>query len=141
MDLEKCTSCGECITVCPISIYDDYNEGLSDRKAIYKQYPQAIPGAFAIEKKGTAPCRATCPAHVSVQGYIALIGQGKYSEALALFKKDHPFPGVCGRVCHHPCEGACTRTDVDQSLAIMHLHRFLACLLYTSDAADDLQPV
>ena len=126
MDLEKCTSCGECITVCPISIYDDYNEGLSDRKAIYKQYPQAIPGAFAIEKKGTAPCRATCPAHVSVQGYIALIGQGKYSEALALFKKDHPFPGVCGRVCHHPCEGACTRTDVDQSLAIMHLHRFLA---------------
>jgi len=126
VDLDKCTSCGECINVCPISINDDYNEGLSDRKAIYKQYPQAIPGAFAIEKKGTAPCRATCPAHVSVQGYIALIAQGKYSEALALFKKDHPFPGVCGRVCHHPCEGACTRTDVDQSLAIMHLHRFLA---------------
>jgi len=126
VDLAKCTSCGECIKVCPISISDDYNEGLSDRKAIYKQYAQSIPGAFAIEKKGTAPCRATCPAHVSVQGYIALIGQGKYEEALALFKKDHPFPGVCGRVCHHPCEGECSRTDVDQPLAIMHLHRFLS---------------
>ncbi len=126
MDLDKCTSCGECIKVCPISISDDYNEGLSDRKAIYKQYAQSIPGAFAIEKKGTAPCRATCPAHVSVQGYIALIGQRKYEEALALFKKDHPFPGVCGRVCHHPCEGECSRTDVDQPLAIMHLHRFLS---------------
>ena len=134
MDLAKCTSCGECIKVCPISISDDYNEGLSDRKAIYKRYPQAIPGAFAIEKKGTAPCRATCPAHVSVQGYIALIGQGKYSEALALFKEDHPFPGVCGRVCHHPCEGECSRTDVDQPLAIMHLHRFLSDRDISSDS-------
>jgi len=126
VDLAKCTSCGECIKVCPISISDNYNEGLSDRTAIYKQYAQAIPGAFAIEKKGVAPCRATCPAHVSVQGYIALIGQGKYEEALALFKKDHPFPGVCGRVCHHPCEGECSRTDLDQPLAIMHLHRYLS---------------
>ncbi len=126
VDLAKCTSCGECTKVCPISIPNDYDEGLSEKKAIYKRYAQAIPGAFAIEKKGTAPCRATCPAHVSVQGYIALINQGKYSEALELFKKDHPFPGVCGRVCHHPCEGECTRSDVDQPLAIMHLHRFLS---------------
>ncbi|MCP3952898.1 MAG: FAD-dependent oxidoreductase, partial [Desulfobacterales bacterium] len=51
---------------------------------------------------------------------------GKYREALELFKKDHPFPGVCGRVCHHPCEGACTRNDVDQPLAIQYMHRFLA---------------
>ena len=96
------------------------------RKAIYKQYPQAIPGAFAISKRGTAPCKATCPAHVSIQGYIALINEGKYQEALKLFKQDHPFPGVCGRVCHHPCEGICTRNDVDQPLAIRELHRFLA---------------
>ncbi len=126
MDLDKCTSCGECAKVCPISVSDKYNEGLSDRKAIFKQYAQSIPGAFAIAKKGTAPCRATCPAHVSVQGYIALINEGKYREALELFKKDHPFPGVCGRVCHHPCEGVCTRNDVEQPLAIQYLHRFLA---------------
>jgi len=63
---------------------------------------------------------------VSVQGFIALIQQGKYHEALALFKQDHPFPGVCGRVCHHPCEGVCTRNQVDDTLSIQYLHRFLA---------------
>ncbi|MEJ2223360.1 MAG: FAD-dependent oxidoreductase, partial [Desulfobacterales bacterium] len=63
---------------------------------------------------------------MSVQGFIALMNEGKYREALELFKKDHPFPGICGRVCHHPCEEVCTRTDVEQPLAIQHLHRFLA---------------
>ena len=125
VDISKCTSCGDCIKVCPVALPNEYNEGLSVRKAIHKRYDQAIPGAFAISKRGTAPCRATCPAHVSVQGYIALINEGKYREALELFKKDHPFPGVCGRVCHHPCEEACTRYDVEDSLAIQYLHRFL----------------
>jgi heterodisulfide reductase subunit A-like polyferredoxin len=63
---------------------------------------------------------------VSIQGYIALINEGNYRDALTLFKKDHPFPGICGRVCHHPCEEICTRNDVDQPLAIRELHRFLA---------------
>ncbi len=126
VDLDKCTSCGECAKVCPIEVSSEYDEGLSKRRAAYKKYAQAIPGGYAITKRGTAPCRATCPAHVSVQGYIALITAGKYREAVELFKKDHPFPGVCGRVCHHPCEGACTRTEVDEPLAIMNLHRFLA---------------
>ena len=126
VDLAKCTSCGECAKVCPITLPNEYDEGLSERKAVYKKYPQAIPGAFGIEKRGTAPCKATCPAHVSIQGYIALINEGKYQEALELFKKDHPFPGACGRVCHHPCEEICTRSDVDEPLAIRELHRFLA---------------
>jgi heterodisulfide reductase subunit A2 len=126
VDLSKCTSCGDCAKVCPIELSNDYDEGLSTQKAIYKQYAQAIPGAFAIHKRGTAPCKATCPAHVSIQGYIALINAGKYREALELFKQDHPFPGVCGRVCHHPCEEICTRNDLDQPLAIRELHRFLA---------------
>jgi len=54
------------------------------------------------------------------------MNEGKYREALELFKKDHPFPGICGRVCHHPCEEVCTRSEVEQPLAIQHLHRFLA---------------
>jgi len=126
VDLAKCTSCGECTKVCPISLPNEYDEDLSERKAIFKQYPQAIPGAFGISKRSTAPCKATCPAHVSIQGYIALINEGKYREALELFKEDHPFPGICGRVCHHPCEEICTRSDVDQPLAIRELHRYLA---------------
>ena len=66
MDLSKCTSCGECAKVCPIEIPNEQDRGLSTRKAVYKKYPQAIPGAFAISKRGTAPCKATCPAHVSI---------------------------------------------------------------------------
>jgi len=124
--LDKCTSCGECAKVCPIEVPNMFDEGLQDRKAAFKLYPQGMPSAFTIDKRGTAPCKATCPAHVSVQGYIALIKQGKYREALDLFREEHPFPGVCGRVCHHPCEQACTRNDVDQPLAIRELHRFLS---------------
>ena len=126
VDKSKCTACGECAKACPIEVSNLFDMGLRNRKAAYKFYPQAMPSAFAIEKRGTAPCKATCPAHVSVQGFIALINQNKYREALALFKEAHPFPGICGRVCHHPCEGICTRGDVDQSIAIQTLHRFLA---------------
>ena len=126
VDLLKCTSCGECATVCPVEVSSEHNQGLANRKAVFKQYEQAIPGAYGISKRGTAPCKATCPAHVSIQGFIALMQQGKYAEALKLFKQEHPFPGSCGRVCHHPCESACTRGDADEALAIQYLHRFLA---------------
>ena len=126
VDLKKCTACGECAKACPIETPNLFDEGLRERKAAYKLYPQGMPSAYAIEKRTTAPCKATCPAHVSIQGYIALINDGRYAEALRLFKQDHPFPGICGRVCHHPCEGVCTRGDHDQPLAIRELHRFLA---------------
>src|SRR5512136_1005935 len=57
IDTSKCTGCGECATVCPVSLPDLYEEGLETRRAAYRLYPQAVPAAFAIEKKGTAPCR------------------------------------------------------------------------------------
>ena len=133
IDLSKCTSCGECFKVCPIDIDDEYNESLSTTKAIHKQYAQAMPGAYVISKRGTAPCKATCPAHVSVQGFIALTREGKYREALELFKEAHPFPAICGRVCHHPCEEICTRGDADESVGIQHIHRFLADYDFSQD--------
>ena len=133
IDMTKCTACGECEKVCPINIPSQFDQGLCDRKAAYKLYPQAMPGAFAIEKRGTAPCKATCPAHVSVQGFIALINQGKYREALEVFKEEHPFPGICGRICHHPCEDICTRGDLDEPLAIQYLHWFLADMDLSSE--------
>ena len=126
VDPSKCTACGDCSKVCPIDLPNSFDQDMRNRKAAYQLYPQAMPGAYAIEKRGTAPCKATCPAHVSIQGYIALINQGKYREGLALFKEAHPFPGICGRVCYHPCEGICTRGDVDEPLSIQYLHRFLA---------------
>ena len=133
VDLEKCTSCGECTKVCPVDFPSEHNLGLNTRKAIFKLYEQAIPGAYGISKRSTAPCKATCPAHVSIQGFVALINEGKYREALKLFKDEHPFPGSCGRVCHHPCESECTRGDVEEAVAIQHLHRFLADSDFASD--------
>ncbi|MCP4745226.1 MAG: FAD-dependent oxidoreductase [Desulfobacteraceae bacterium] len=126
IDQDKCTACGECAKVCPIEIPNRFDQALCKKKAAYKLYPQAMPGAYAIEKKGTAPCKSACPAHVSVQGWIALMNQDRYEEAIALFKNEHPFPGVCGRVCHHPCEQGCTRQKLEAPLAIQYLHRNLA---------------
>ena len=129
-----CTGCAECVNVCPITRPSEWDEGLGTRKAIYRSFPQAVPITYVIDKLGTSPCKATCPAHVSIQGYTALINQGKYGEALRLFKDAHPFPATCGRVCHHPCEGQCTRGDLDQPISIQHLHRFLADLDLESDS-------
>jgi len=125
VDLERCVGCGDCEAVCPVSLPDIYNEQLTARKAIYKLYPQAVPNAYAIEKLGVAPCRHACPADQRAQGYIALIAQGRYREAFRVIKEDNPFPSVCGRTCHHPCEGHCTRALIDEAVSIMALKRFV----------------
>jgi heterodisulfide reductase subunit A-like polyferredoxin len=125
IDIDKCVGCGDCATVCPVSLLDPYEEGLKERKAAYRLYAQAVPAAYAIEKTGVAPCRDGCPASQRAQGYIALIAEGRYKEALRVIKEDNPFPSVCGRTCHHPCEGACSRSLVDQAVNIMGLKRFV----------------
>ena len=75
--------------VCPVFLPDEYNQDLAARKAVFKKYAQAIPGAFSITKRGVSPCRAACPAHISVQGYVALAGQRRYREALELIKEEY----------------------------------------------------
>jgi heterodisulfide reductase subunit A-like polyferredoxin len=124
VDAEKCTGCGECIEVCPVTAPREFDMGLGVRKAIYRPFPQAVPNIFVIDKKGIPPCRAACPAGVNAQGYIALITQGKFNEALELIRRDIPFPGVCGRICYHPCEAECERGKVDEAVAINALKRF-----------------
>ena len=61
IDPGKCTACGDCAEVCPVSVPSDYDQGLADRKATFKKYAQAIPGAFSIQKADKAPCRTACP--------------------------------------------------------------------------------
>ena len=121
-----CTGCGECTTVCPVCLPSEWDEGLADRKAIYRAFPQAVPITFTIDKKDRAPCTTTCPAGINVQGYVQLIGQGKYREAVELILKRLPLPGVLGRVCPHPCESQCRRREVDAAIAIRDLKRFAA---------------
>jgi len=73
-----------------------------------------------------APCQHTCPVGLDVPGYVAFIKEGKFEEAYRLIKQRNPFPSICGRVCHHPCEGKCRRGQVDEAIAIRHLKRFAA---------------
>src|SRR5512147_1546744 len=130
IDLEKCVGCGDCSKVCPILIPDTFNEGLSKRRAAYKLYPQAVPNAYAIEKRGIAACRDACPTGQRAQGYIALIREGRYQDAMRVIKEDNPFPGICGRICNHRCEEACNRNLVDEPISIASLKRFVADQVY-----------
>ena len=128
-----CTGCGECAAVCPVSMPSEWDEGLTMRKAAYRPFPQAVPITFCIDKKDRAPCVLTCPAGINVQGYVQLIGQGKYKEAVDLIMERLPLPGVLGRVCPHPCESQCRRMEVDQAVAIRDLKRFAADQVETSE--------
>ena len=124
VDPEKCNACGDCEAICPVQLPDGFNEGLGPRKIIHKLYPQTIPNFYTIDKGSLPPCRLTCPAGVNVQGYVALVAQKKYKEAVALIKQRHPLPSVCGRVCHHPCEFECNRRELDEGVAVNALKRF-----------------
>lgn len=73
-----------------------------------------------------SPCNEGCPAGQDIEGAMVLIGKGKFVEAWELFKEENPLPGVCGRVCYHPCETACNRGQFDEAISINALERFMA---------------
>ncbi len=137
IDLDKCNACGDCIEVCPVSVPDEFDEELGTRTAIFKRYPQAIPGAMAISKLERPPCVLTCPAQVNCQGYVALVGAGRFAEAYELIRENNPFPGVCGRVCHHPCEQQCNRAEIDEPVAVNNLKRFVVDWVWERRAEGD----
>jgi heterodisulfide reductase subunit A len=126
IDVKECNGCSDCEKVCPVTVPSEFNMKLGTRKAAYRPFPQAVPSAFVIEKLGKSPCSATCPAGVNAHGYVALISQGKFKEAMEVLRRTMPFAGVCGRVCTHPCEAECERGKVDQPIAIRALKRFMA---------------
>jgi heterodisulfide reductase subunit A len=126
IDWSKCTGCNECAKVCPVELNSEFNENMGRRKAIYIPFPQAIPNKYTIDKRGYPPCRFACPAGVNAQGYVALISQGKFKEALEVVRRTMPFAGVLGRVCTHPCELDCERGKFDESISIRALKRFVA---------------
>ena len=124
VDGRICNDCGDCVEVCPVDIKDRFNRYLATRKAIAKHSVQAIPNVPEIRKLGHAPCKIACPANINVQGYIQLIKKKEYVKAVKLIRERNPLAAICGRVCTHPCEAACTRSRLDSAVAIRQLKRF-----------------
>jgi len=126
IDENLCTGCGQCADVCPIEKINPFDNGISLRKAAYRNSPHAVPGSFTIQKSGMAPCRDACPTDQRAMGYITLVRQKRYADAYWAIRRENPFPSVCGRVCNHPCEQACSRGVVDDHVNIMGIKRFVA---------------
>ena len=140
VDKDKCVACGQCVEncqlnavrlgqkLCPRPANEERPEETA-RNTLWssKRYnPDFRSNRTDVMPEGTAPCKAACPAHVPVQGYIKLAAQGRYGEALELIKKEIPFPAVCGRICNKKCEEACTRGEMDAPVAIDEIKKFIA---------------
>jgi heterodisulfide reductase subunit A2 len=121
---DKCTSCGECLKVCPVQVPNWFDEFRSKRTAIHKDFPQAVPNTYVIDKQEKPPCKESCPIGQEAAGYVALLREGKFAEAIRLIRSKNALPVVCGRVCYHPCETECNRGFVDKPISIQHLKRF-----------------
>lgn len=138
---ENCVACGQCVENCPTNALK-LGQKLCSAKPLpttptFKSAHSHVLHARDwnvdyrenrqnVTENGTAPCKAACPAHIAVQGYIKLASQGRYLEALELIKKENPFPAVCGRICPRGCETACMRGEIDQPLAIDEIKKFIA---------------
>lgn len=139
---ENCVACGRCVEVCPAGAVK-LGQKLCTKDGPVSYPKHELPDAvkWGPEKwdedyrdnnrincydTGTAPCKTACPAHIAVQGYLKMAAQGRYRDALALIKKENPFPAVCGRICNRRCEDACTRGTVDQAIAIDEVKKFIA---------------
>lgn len=92
----------------------------------YKPSSRAVSEGLFKKREGDPPCRLACPSGVNASAYVGLIAQGKFSQALDIIRQAMPFPGVCGRVCHHPCEEECNRGDYDKPVSIAALKRAAA---------------
>jgi DNA-binding Lrp family transcriptional regulator len=141
VDKDRCVACGQCVENCQMNAVrlgrklcavTPESEDAPDSRPSEKFWGEKDYNAdyrtdrTDVAAAGTAPCKAECPAHVPVQGYIKLVAQGRYTEALELIKKYNPFPAVCGRICNKACEDACTRGDIDDPVAIDDIKKFIA---------------
>lgn len=139
---ENCVACSRCVEYCPAGAVK-LGQKLCTKDGPIEYPKHELPDAvkWGPEKwdedyrdnnrincydTGTAPCKTACPAHIAVQGYLKKAAQGKYREALALIKKENPFPAVCGHICNRRCEDACTRGTIDQAVAIDEVKKFIA---------------
>lgn len=126
VDTALCTGCSDCQTACTVAVPDQFNADLVPRRAAYIPFPQAVPKKAVIERAGTSPCIDSCPAGIKAHGYVSLIRSGKYEEAFQLVLDATPLVGTLGRACYAPCETECTRGDLEGTIPIRRLKRFIA---------------
>jgi NADPH-dependent glutamate synthase beta subunit-like oxidoreductase/Pyruvate/2-oxoacid:ferredoxin oxidoreductase delta subunit len=119
VDPDRCTACGRCKEVCPVQMFEGNGPVLFNGRG-------SLPGRTVIQKRPQPLCQAHCPLGVNAQAYIALARTGRYLEALEVIRRDNVLPGICGRVCTHPCEDSCRRKELDEPIAIRDIKRFLA---------------
>ncbi|MBN1191574.1 MAG: FAD-dependent oxidoreductase [Dehalococcoidales bacterium] len=123
-----CTGCGKCEEVCSVKVQTRINGHKVVHSAIHSPVlgAKTVPSAYYIDKEGISPCRADCPLGINVQGYIALLANGKIDKAQALINEVAPMAGILGRLCTHPCETNCSRQKVDSPVFIQSLHRYIS---------------
>ncbi len=142
IDIDKCVACGKCVEYCPsgaVKLGQKLNTKNGPIKYPKHELPDHMPwgkdkwdedyrdkNRVNCYQTGTAPCKVACPAHIAVEGYIKMVKEGRFRDALALIKKDNPFPAICGRVCNKRCEAACTRGKIDEAVAIDDIKKFVA---------------
>jgi heterodisulfide reductase subunit A len=115
-----------CLKACPAEPIPDFrHEPESLRGKLYAG-SDAEPRINVTKVFDLPNCQAMCPVRQDVRGYMSLIAENRYGEAIELIREANPLPSVCGYVCHHPCESACTRGKVDDPLSIRSLKRFVA---------------
>ena len=142
VDPKNCVACGKCVEYCPAGAVK-LGQKLCTKNGPIKYPKHELPDHLSwgedkwdenyrdnnrinCYETGTAPCKTACPAHIAIQGYLKMASQGRYEDALALIKKDNPFPAICGRVCNKRCEDACTRGLFDQAVSIDAVKKFIA---------------
>jgi len=124
VDNDKCNDCKACIKVCPVNMLDDFNEGLGFRTAV--DYCNPATGEYNIYKEEMPACQGACPVNLDIRAYVGLIADGKYLDSLATIRERLPLPGSIGRICPHPCEGACNRQYLDEPVSICFHKRYVA---------------
>jgi len=124
VDNSKCNDCKACIKVCPVNMFDDFDEGFTFRTAV--DYFNPATGEYNIFKEDMPVCQRTCPVNLDIRTYVGQIADSNYLDSLATIRDRLPLPGSIGRVCPHPCETACNRQYLDEPISICFLKRFVA---------------
>jgi len=124
----KCAACGFC------SESDERYETVTciewPKEALHPPFPWHL----------VPPCKGACPAGLDIRSYIDLAAHGHFEKALEVIEEKIPFPATIGRVCPHPCETKCNRKEVDESIAINGLKRFIADAVHARHGRRKITP-